>query len=113
MPFTYETELSNIRDETRHDNVWYHRTVEVDASRLKDSRYVIHFEGSDYLTRLWVNGRYAGSHRGGYVRFSFDITQLVKDGKNSLTVKVEDSFDTQQPRGKQRWKDLSLSLIHI
>lgn len=113
VPFTYETELGNIQDETRHDNVWYHRTVEVDATRLQDSRYVIHFEGSDYLTRLWVNGRYAGSHRGGYARFSFDITRLVTDGINSLTVKVEDSFDTQQPRGKQRWKDLSFGCWYV
>ena len=33
----------------------------------------------------------------------FDVTNLVHDGENELTVKVEDSFDTQQPRGKQRW----------
>lgn len=35
--------------------------------------------------------------KGGYARFSFDITELVKDGENELTVKVEDSFDIQQP----------------
>ena len=48
-----------------------------------------------------MNGAYAGDHKGGYARFSFDITELVKDGENELVVKVEDSFDTQQPRGKQ------------
>ena len=45
----------------------------------------------------------AGSHKGGYARFSFDITNLVREGENQLVVKVEDSFDMQQPRGKQRW----------
>ncbi len=103
VPFTYETELSGIQDETRHDNIWYHRTVQVDGSKLKKNNFIIHFEGSDFVTKLWVNGQYAGSHRGGYARFSFDITKLVKDGENQLTVKVEDSFDIQQPRGKQRW----------
>lgn len=103
VPFTYETKLSGIEDETRHDHVWYHRTISVDGSRLENGRYLLHFEGSDFETKLWVNGQYAGSHRGGYARFSFDITDLVKDGENDLTVKVEDSFDIQQPRGKQRW----------
>ncbi|MGN0354373.1 MAG: glycoside hydrolase family 2 protein [Muricoprocola sp.] len=103
VPFTYETKLSGIQDERRHDNVWYHRTIQVDAKKLEGSRFMIHFEGSDFHTKLWVNGQYAGDHKGGYARFSFDITDLLKDGENDLTVKVEDSFDIQQPRGKQRW----------
>ena len=105
VPFTFETKLSGIQDETRHDNIWYHRTIQVDANKLEDNKYVLHFEGSDFVTKLWVNGQFAGSHRGGYTRFSFDITNLVKDGENELVVKVEDSFDMQQPRGKQRWMD--------
>lgn len=103
VPFTYETKLSGIQDETRHDFIWYHRTINVDGVKLENNRYILHFEGSDFITRVWVNGAYAGSHRGGYARCSFDVTNLVHDGENELTVKVEDSFDTQQPRGKQRW----------
>lgn len=105
VPFTFETKLSGIQDETRHDNIWYRRTIQVDGNKLKDNNYIIHFEGSDFITKLWVNGQYAGSHRGGYARFSFDITNLVVDGENEIIVKVEDSFDMQQPRGKQRWMD--------
>lgn len=103
VPFTYETKLSGIQEESRHDNIWYHKTIQVDGTRLKKNNYIIHFEGSDFVTKLWVNGQYAGSHKGGYARFSFDITKLIKDGTNHLTAKVEDSFDMQQPRGKQRW----------
>lgn len=103
VPFTFETKLSGIQDETRHDNIWYRRMIQVDASKLEDNNFILHFEGSDFITKLWVNGQFAGSHRGGYSRFSFDITNLVKDGENEITVKVEDSFDVQQPRGKQRW----------
>ncbi len=113
VPFTYETELGGIQDETRHDNIWYHRTVQVDGSKLKKNNFIIHFEGSDFVTKLWVNGQYAGSHRGGYARFSFDITELVKDGENQLTVKVEDSFDIQQPRGKQRWINQNFGCWYI
>lgn len=103
VPFTYETKLSGIQEESRHDNIWYRRKIQVDGRKLEKNNYVIHFEGSDFVTKLWVNGQYAGSHRGGYARFSFDITHLVKDGENEIVVKAEDSFDMQQPRGKQRW----------
>ncbi len=113
VPFTYETKLSGIQDESRHDNIWYHKQILVDGGKLKTNQYIIHFEGSDFITKLWVNGKYAGSHRGGYARFSFDITNLVKDGENELTVKVEDSFDIQQPRGKQRWSGENFSCWYV
>ena len=113
VPFSYETAASGIGDETCHENVWYRRTICVDAQKLKGNRYILHFEGSDYVTKVWVNGQFAGSHRGGYTRFSFDITDLVRDGENGLTVKVEDSLDPQQPRGKQRWQDHNYSCWYV
>lgn len=104
VPFTYETRRSGIGDETVHGQVWYHRSVTADDRMLAEGkRLVLHFEGSDFHTKVWVNGEYVGDHRGGYARFSFDITRYVKAGENELTVKVEDSLDPQQPRGKQRW----------
>lgn len=113
VPFTYETAASGIGDETCHENVWYHRSLCVDGEKLKGNRYILHFESSDYVTKVWVNGQFAGSHTGGYTRFSFDITELVHHGENNLTVKVEDSFDPQQPRGKQRWQDHNYSCWYV
>lgn len=113
VPFTYETVPSGIHDETRHDNVWYRRVIQVDGQKLAGHRFVIHFEGCDFHTKLWVNGQYAGDHKGGYARFSFDITELLKDGENELVVKAEDSFDVQQPRGKQRWVDDNFACWYV
>ncbi len=103
VPFTYETKASGIQDERSHNYIWYGRKFQVDAELLEKNDYILHFEGSDFLTKVWVNGQYAGSHRGGYARFSFVITELLRDGENELVVRVEDSFDMQMPRGKQRW----------
>lgn len=113
VPFTYETKLSGIKEEGRHDYIWYGRKIQVDGDRLEKEKLVIHFEGSDFATTLWVNGQMAGSHRGGYARFSFDITSLVHNGENRLVVKVEDSFDMQQPRGKQRWCSESFQCWYV
>ena len=71
------------------------------------------FEGSDFLTKVWVNGQFAGSHRGGYARFSFDITDLMREGENELVVKAEDSFDAGQPRGKQRWVEKNFGCWYV
>lgn len=103
VPFTYETVLSGIGDESVHNYVWYRRKVTVEPGRLEKRKAILNFEGSDYITKVWVNGSFAGSHTGGYSRFSFDITELVNEGDNEIVVKAEDFLDAGQSRGKQRW----------
>ncbi len=110
VPFTYETELSGIYDEKLHENVWYERTFNIGDI---EKRTIVHFEGSDYITKIWVNGRFVGIHRGGYERFSFDITNYVVSGENKITVKVSDYIDCEQPRGKQRWGQDSYGCWYI
>ncbi|QHQ59841.1 glycoside hydrolase family 2 [Anaerocolumna sedimenticola] len=103
VPFTYETKLSGIQDEKKHENIWYKRIISLSEKELLSNKIMLHFEGSDYITKVWVNGSFAGVHTGGYVRFTFDITKFVTPGENTVVVKAEDTFDRQQPRGKQRW----------
>ena len=104
VPFTYETVCSGIGDETFHPLVWYRRNFTVESGRLRGQRLILNFEGVDFLAKVWVNGRFVGSHQGAYSRFGFDITGLVHEGENELIVSAEDNFDMSQPRGKQRWK---------
>lgn len=98
VPFTYETSLSGIKEETFHSVVWYERDFSVELE--KD--YLLHFEGSDYKTEVWLNGKKVGENRGGYHRFSFNLTNFLQEN-NKLVVRVEDSMNPSQPRGKQRW----------
>lgn len=105
VPFSYQTEASGVCVQERHDNVWYQRRVEYDRKQLKNNKLLLWFEGSDYITKVWVNGRYVGKHIGGYCRFSFDVTNDVLQGDENnyvLTVKCEDTYDATQPRGKQK-----------
>lgn len=104
VPFTYETKCSGIQDEKHHENIWYSRQIMIGEADLNEKNVMLHFEGSDFVTKVWVNGIFVGQHRGGYARFSFDITKEVVIGENTITVKVEDSPSMEQPRGKQRWK---------
>jgi beta-galactosidase/beta-glucuronidase len=110
VPFTYETKLSGIGEETAHNHIWYHRQITVDQISEK---VILHFEGSDYETKVWINGQYAGNHFGGYSRFSLDITDELTEGTNNIIVKVSDSDHLDQPRGKQRWKEQSFECWYV
>lgn len=112
VPYSYETPASGINDERAHAVVWYQR--EFRAEGCAGKRYLINFEGADYFTKVWVNGRLIAMHEGGHCRFTADATEcLAADGKNVLTVRCEDSFDTRQPRGKQRWRGESFGCWYV
>lgn len=100
VPYPIESILSGI---ARHeDTMWYRRTFQVPAE-WRD-RVLLHFGAVDYRATVYVNGREAGTHEGGYGSFSFDITDSVRaDGPQEVLVGVEDRADaTWQPVGKQR-----------
>ncbi len=111
VPFTYETAMSGIGDSTRHDHVWYQRDIEVEKKDAK--KYILHLEGSDYYTKVWVNGTFVGSHEGAYERASYDITNALNTGSNRIVIAVSDSFSISQPRGKQRWVDNNFGCWYV
>lgn len=113
VPFSYETEKSGVGDTTFHPVVWYSRTIQVPEETLRGNRVVLHLEGCDDEARVWVNGTFAGSHRGGYTRFSLDVTAWVKPGENRITVRASDSMDPAQMRGKQRWVPESFTCWYV
>ncbi|MCF8226210.1 MAG: glycoside hydrolase family 2 [Bacteroidales bacterium] len=54
----------------------------------KNERYFLEFDGVQKYCRLFVNGVYIGEHKGGYNSFSFDISQAIEKGTNSIRVAV-------------------------
>lgn len=100
VPFAYQSEASGIHDTTIHPVVWYQRSFSI-PSDWQDDRVVLNFNAVDYLTMVWVNGKYVGTHKGGYVGFKFDITDYLVEGENQVTIRVEDHPSINQPRGKQ------------
>ena len=101
VPFSYETKASGIGDPAQHEVVWYQRNFSF--AKKEGKRSLLHFEGADFLTEVWVNGKAAGKHTGAYSRCSFDVTALLQEGENSLVVRCQDSMSVEIPRGKQRW----------
>ena len=107
VPFAYQSDLSGIGDESFHDVVWYSRTFSVPED-LAGQRILLHFGAVDYFAKVWLDGQYLGSHKGGYLPFAFDITNAVQVDPSKefrLTVRAEDTRSCSQPRGKQNWLD--------
>lgn len=102
VPYCIESSLSGVgRTVAVDEYLWYHRTFSLPKS-WKGNRVLLHFGAVDWKADIWVNDVKAGSHTGGYTPFSIDITDALKSGENSLTVRVWDGTDTGfQPRGKQ------------
>jgi beta-galactosidase len=64
----------------------------------KNKNIVLHFEGANQETEVFVNGTSVGSHKGGYTAFSFPITEQLKFEKsNEILVKVTNAFDENIP----------------
>ena len=102
VPFAIESALSGVKKRiTPEDALWYRRSFEAPARR-DGQRTLLNFEAVDYQATVWVNDTQVGTHTGGNLPFSFDITGALKPGANTLTVRVTDATDTAyQLHGKQ------------
>ena len=101
VPFCPESKLSGIGHYDLMKNVWYRRAFELPAA-MRGQRVLLHFGGVDYQTWVWVNGQIVGTHVGGNVSFSFDITPFLREGSNELVVRAfDDTASGNQPTGKQ------------
>lgn len=77
VPFSPEAVLSCVRRQLAPDELlWYVRRVPRPALR-DGERCILHFEAVDFACACCVNGRVIGTHRGGYLPFSFDITEAI------------------------------------
>ena len=107
VPFAIESALSGVGKTVGKDSTLWYRTTFVlppGARALKkNGTILLHFGAVDWRAEVFINGKSAGIHEGGYDPFTFDITSLVTKGKRQqLAVKVWDPTDDgPQPRGKQ------------
>lgn len=115
VPFSPEALLSGVgRTVQPNELLWYRRKIEIPKA-ADDQRLILHFEAVDWMCACFVNGGLVGTHVGGYLPFSFDITDFATAGEVEVAATAEsaatadlvlcvwDPSDTgSQLRGKQR-----------
>lgn len=79
---------------------WYKKTLYI-PSTWKNKSVYMYFEGANQVTEVFVNGKSAGKHIGGYTAFSFPINQYLNLNDslsaNEVTVKVDNSHNADIP----------------
>lgn len=106
VPFSPESILSGVNRTLMPDQKLYYRREFSIPDGFDKGRIMLNFGAVDYIATVKINGTEVGTHVGGYLPFSFDITDALKDGTNVLTVEVTDPSDTGVgATGKQRLKN--------
>lgn len=102
VPFSPESILSRVKRSPAADELmWYKRSFAL-PDRFNVGRVLINFGAVDQLCKVYLNGRLVGEHVGGYLPFSFDITEHLAP-VNELVVLVRDETERRSlARGKQR-----------
>lgn len=106
VPFCPESNLSGYEGHVYQHLIYEKEFVlrsTVCAAGKNSMRTILHFGAVDQICEVYLNGEYVGRHIGGYLPFSFDITEMVYGDSevNSLIVKVMDNFSHKYPYGKQ------------
>ncbi|WP_369201745.1 PA14 domain-containing protein [Streptomyces sp. PU-14G] len=110
VPYPVESRLSGV--ERHEERMWYKRTFTVPKSwKVSDGargkRLHLTFDAVDWQATVYVNGKRVATHKGGYDRFTADVTDALKPGgRQELVVGVYDPTDDAEgpnpPVGKQR-----------
>jgi len=64
----------------------------------------LYIEGSNFTTKIFINGSIIGEFEGGYVPFNFDISKHLKNGENILLVHTDNTLNQSSvPTQKTDW----------
>ncbi len=100
VPYPIESALSGVMEKTKY--AFYRKEVNIPDS-WQDKKILLHFGAVDFEATVYVNGKKAAGHRGGYDPFTVDITPYLKDkARQEIIVAVFDPTDDGvYARGKQ------------
>jgi len=110
VPSPWQAQFPDLR--MRAGTGLYRREVNVPVGWKRDHVFLI-FGAVFHITRVWVNGVLVGTNVGGFLPFSFDVTDLLNEGSNEIKVRADSPSDDpilfpdtpfgEIPFGKQSW----------
>ena len=82
--------------------VWLYKKF--NHSPKKEAVTHLYIEGSNFTTKIFLNGSIVGKFEGGYVPFNFDISEHLKEGENILLVQTDNMLnESSVPTQKTDW----------
>ncbi|GAA3594134.1 glycoside hydrolase family 2 TIM barrel-domain containing protein [Flavivirga amylovorans] len=78
----------------RRNASWYKKELEIPKIN-SNTIYELYFEGVNITSQIYVNNKKVGKHIGGYIGFSIDITNALIQGKNTILVRADNSYNPE------------------
>ena len=103
VPFPPESKLSGIEKAVLPEDLMHYRRVFTLPEDFAGKRVFLHFGAVDQTCTVYLNGTVLGKNEGGYLPFSFDITDSLLDGENEVYLVARDTLDRKYPYGKQKY----------
>lgn len=110
VPSPWQAQFPDLR--MRAGTGLYRREVDVPVGWKRDHVFLV-FGAVFHITRAWVNGVLVGTNVGGFLPFSFDVTDHLNEGSNEIKVRADGPSDDPSlfpetpfgeiPFGKQSW----------
>lgn len=96
LPHTWNVwDVTDVLPGYRRDISWYEKELFIPDNKMP-VKYVLYFEGVNIESEIYVNGKKAGEHTGGYVGFEVDITPFINNGElNKIHVKTDNSYNPE------------------
>ena len=86
VPYPLESALSGVGIELKkNEYLCYRKQFEVTKDFINDV-VMINFGAVNQICDIYLNGNYAMHHAGGYLPFSLNATQFIKEGNNELNI---------------------------
>lgn len=92
IPHTWNAEDMQVKKNTFYAGEAYYRKTYTPDLSLGDKRVFLRFEGVAAVAEVYINGVFAGNHKGGYSAFVIEMTKLLRYGQeNEILVKVDNN----------------------
>lgn len=86
--------------------VWYEREFTI-PSYMQDQRIVLRFGSATHFAKVYINGEFVIENKGGFLPFEAEINNYLQEGKNRLTVAVNNILDdTTLPVGVYQEREI-------
>ena len=105
VPFSPEVEKSGVNKVVNpNDYLFYRLKYEIPKDFIKD-KVILHFGAIDQIAEVFINGKFAIKHVGGFLPFSLDIKPFLTDNKVEIVLRVQDTTNSSyHSSGKQSLK---------
>ncbi len=104
VPYSPETELSGVNRQLKSDQTLYYKRDFCLPNDFNRGRILLNFGAVDQECTVFINGISVGENKGGYLPFSFDITDYIKDQNQIVVAVTDDASSPVHARGKQKYK---------